>query len=183
MRMNDIGSIPLLFVNKQVYEELSSLIYSRVDSVCIGGYILQYRNEDPSARWNCAYSLVRKQPNLQKFTREVTIRLPSAREDLLRAHWKSLGFKSPENRSICDAWVLIPDLEEFLRQFKSLRSLKIVVTVESREPPDFERLLSLYDICGKGTTIVFSAPTPVWDLWTADWASAWNNCLLGSERS
>ena len=40
--MDGIGSIPLLFVCKQIYKDLSSLICSMVDKICIGGYILRH---------------------------------------------------------------------------------------------------------------------------------------------
>jgi hypothetical protein len=191
IRMKGIGSIPLLFVCKQIYEELSGLIYSAVDKICIGGYILQHRAEDPSLRWKYAYSLLKKLPNLQNFTRDVKVRLPCMRDDLLRGHWTALGLKYPETSRIhsgkYDPWVVLPDLEAFLSTFTSLSILEIVVTVDKGEPPDFQRLLPLYDLCGKGTSIEFSEPQMPSrfvdrSTWTSCWTIAWNECLLTNGR-
>lgn len=76
MRTNGIGPLPLLFVSKGIFRDLSSLIYSEVDCVSIGGYPVQSPDEDPSIRWSVVYPLLSKQPSLRKFTRSVKIRMP-----------------------------------------------------------------------------------------------------------
>jgi hypothetical protein len=77
MRTDGIGPLPLLFVNKQIYTEVSSLVYSMLDSVSIGGYLIQRPDEDPNIRWEVAYSLLRKQPSLLKYTKKVKIFMPT----------------------------------------------------------------------------------------------------------
>jgi len=77
MHTNGIGPLPLLFVNKQIYKEVSSLVYSMLDSVSIGGYLIQRPDEDPNIRWSVAYSILKKQPSLLKYTKKVTIHMPT----------------------------------------------------------------------------------------------------------
>jgi hypothetical protein len=189
MRTEGIGPLPLLFVNRQIHKELSSLVYSKVEEISIGGYFLQFRNEDPSPRWDVAYSLLKQHPDLQKFTKNVKIILPHTRDDLLRYHWESLGYKYQRNSGRCQDWTILPGLEEFLCTFESLSTLKLVITSELREPPQFEQLLSLYDLCGDGTTVeildprfgdgraIFGSP------WAGRWTHSWNECLSKHGRA
>jgi len=62
--MTGVAPLSLLFLNKKFYNEVSSLVYSRIDEVSIGGYLLQYQQEDPSVRWSKAYDLLEKVPLL-----------------------------------------------------------------------------------------------------------------------
>jgi hypothetical protein len=77
MRTDGIGPLPLLFVNKQIYKEVSSLVYSMLESVSIGGYLIQRPDEDPNVRWSVAYTLLRNQPSLLKYTKKVNIFMPT----------------------------------------------------------------------------------------------------------
>lgn len=75
MCTNGIGPLPLLFANKQIYGEVSSLVFSQVDSVSIGGYMVQRQDEDPNIRWAVGYSLLNRRPSLL-FSKKFKIRLP-----------------------------------------------------------------------------------------------------------
>lgn len=82
MRTNGIGPLPLLFANKQIYGELSSLAFSRLDIVSIGGYQVQRQDEDPNIRWAVGYSLLNRQPSILKFSKKVKIELPRVSYDI-----------------------------------------------------------------------------------------------------
>jgi hypothetical protein len=84
MRVNGIGPLPLLFVNKQIYQEISSLVFSKLETVSIGGYLIQRPHEDPNIRWAVAYSLLNRQPSLLKFTRKIEIHLPTVSLSIIR---------------------------------------------------------------------------------------------------
>lgn len=77
-----VGPLPLLFVNKQIYSEVFSLIDSRVTKVIIGPYSIQYGSEDPNLRWDLAYPLLRNRPHLLKHVKHVEVFLPWLRKDL-----------------------------------------------------------------------------------------------------
>lgn len=183
MRVEGLAALPLLFANKQVYSELSFLVFSKLDRVSIGGYPLQYPDENPDIRWKLAYSHLEKQPGLLKFTRNVTVSMPCMREDLHRIYWASLKLKAPKiSIQQHNTWAVVPGLRAFLSTFENLSELKIVVTTEDRPAPDFEGLLPMYDICGKNTTIDFVAPLGIWTSWVSVWSFAWEECLRKTGR-
>lgn len=64
LRVTGVGPLPILFLNKKLHGEVSSLVYSTVNEVSIGGYILQYPQEDPTTRWRIAYDLLEKVPHI-----------------------------------------------------------------------------------------------------------------------
>jgi hypothetical protein len=64
LRITGAGPLPILFLNKKLHDEVSSLVYSRVNEVSIGGYVLQYPQEDPTGRWKIAYDLLEKVPHI-----------------------------------------------------------------------------------------------------------------------
>jgi hypothetical protein len=188
IRTEGIGSLPLLFVNKQTYNEVSSLVYSKVEEVSIGPYGLQYNDEDPNVRWAYAYALLKKRPHLQRLTKNVKIYLPWLRHDLLRNYWASLGHKWQASTRQSHACTVVPGLATFLKTFQSLSSLKIILVAEVREPPNMEPLLSLYDLCGNRTTIDIVEPYFQGDTLRiatpelSHWVAAWNDCLVKNGR-
>lgn len=84
MRTDGINPLPLLFVNKQIYEEVTSLVYSKLENVTFGGYPVQRPDEDPNIRWAVAYSLMSHHPTLLQFTGKVKVHLPTVSEDCIR---------------------------------------------------------------------------------------------------
>lgn len=182
--MNGIGALPLLFTNKQIHQELSSLLYSSAhcSSLSLGGYILQFRNEDPTPRYQALYERLRTRliPNLlllqspssssycysSSSITTIHIALPSTREDLFKGNWRALGFVKPptsyNSRSsslitprLRPSWVsLIPSLVAFLTSsFPLLADLILVITIDTASAPDFSPLLPLYDIKGIDTVV------------------------------
>jgi hypothetical protein len=146
LRLEGIGALPCLFTNKQIYREISSLLHSMVQNVSIGGYVLQCPGEDPSVRWECAYSLMRNRADILQFVKRVTVMLPCIREGVFRGRWSEFSLKDPGTRVESEPWLMLPGLTAFLRTFKSLQTLKIVMTADKSNPPDFEQLLPLYDV-------------------------------------
>jgi hypothetical protein len=187
-RMNGIGPLPLLFVNKKTHSELSSLVYSMISQVSIGGYIMQYRDEDPNIRWNVAHSLIQQRPNIPAYVKRVKVSLPYVRNDLFDGYWGSLGVTSPrEVPTKYDPWAIVPGLEQFLRTFRVLETLTIVITADKRTAPDFEKLLPLYDLCGGKTVVemVMMSPhnsAPRISTWLPLWENAWIECLIKNGR-
>jgi hypothetical protein len=190
MRIDGIGPLALLFVNKQIYNELASLVYCRVENLRIGGYIMQHPNDDPTLRFQPLYPLLLN-PYICRFTRSIKLKLPSTRDDLHRRHcslrgFSITGFKGQTNPPKLEAILsVVPGLVECLKSFDSLSNLEIVITTELTNPPDFEPLLPLYDLCGNRTNVVFDAPIEyfginvysTWLQWTERWDNAWKNCL------
>jgi hypothetical protein len=186
--MNGIGLLPLLFVNKKTYYELSSLVYARISQASIGGYIIQYRDEDPNVRWKVAYSLIQQRPNILAYVKNVKVSLPYVRNDLFDGYWRSLGLQNPREVSTkCDPWAIVCGLEQFLRTFRALETLTIVITADRRTTPDFEKLLPLYDLCGGKTVVEMVMLSPqngvprIWT-WLPVWENAWIDCLIKNGR-
>src|ERR1700709_1894598 len=99
-------------------------------------------------------------PGLASTVRNVTIRMPSAGEDLLQGYWRSLGFlTAPREKTIpINPWTGIPGMIGFLRKFESLLKIHLVVTVEDREPPDFESMMEFWGIYGRRLDVEFVVP-------------------------
>lgn len=185
LKMNGIGALPLLFVNKQLHEEVQTLVDAMVDEVSIGGYILQYPNEDPNLRWKLAYPILNKRSTILAFAKNVRINLPRGIDNKrCQYDWASLGL-SPSGE-----WkpsLVLPELEQYLQKFSASAKLTIVIAVEERDPPDFDKLLSLY-ITHKGRpTIEFATSRSPAEAsvrnklrtlpWYFKWEVAWVECL------
>jgi hypothetical protein len=107
------------------------------------------------------------------------------REDLYHGYWRSLGHKTPRSSlSAYSTWAVVPGLEIFLRKFGQLSALEVVVSIEDRDPPDFEGLLPIYDLCGKKTNVEFISPNAygTWDARVSFWSFAWEQCLRENGR-
>lgn len=81
IKTSGLGPLPLLLVNKQIHDEVSSIIDAEVIELSIGPYGLQYADEDPNERWECAYRLLRNRPHLMKNVKTVKVYLPWLRQD------------------------------------------------------------------------------------------------------
>lgn len=190
LRLEGFPPLPLLFVNKLIYNELSGLIYSRVDKVTIGGLILQYRSEDPNVRWRSAYALLKKKPDVLKFAKNITIKLPSTHDDILNPPWIPIGGASqrrPSRPAQDDGtcFKVIPGLEEFLHNFESLTKLEIIIQVHPREPPDFTPLFRLFNITHR-MKVRFSGSSRELNSfphWPTQWNQAWTASLKKKETS
>jgi len=77
-----IKRLPLLFTNKQIYQELSSLVDSMVSTLTIGPYGVQFANEDPNVRWDMAYQLLERRPYLRQNVKKIKVFLPWLRHDM-----------------------------------------------------------------------------------------------------
>ncbi|KAF4629949.1 hypothetical protein G7Y89_g8192 [Cudoniella acicularis] len=183
MRTEGLGPLPLLFVNKQIYKELSYLIYSNLDQVSIGGYPLNFPNENPNHRWALVYSRLEKLPGVLKRTRKVKVSMPYFHVNLHRGYWISLRLPPPKiSTKNINPWKVVPGLQAFLSTFEALTDLEIRVTVEDRPPPDFEGLLPIYDMCGQRTAVVLGDPLGRWNPSVGTWNVAWENCLRKTGR-
>ncbi|KAG9238492.1 hypothetical protein BJ875DRAFT_40312 [Amylocarpus encephaloides] len=183
MRLAGLGPLSLLFTNKQIHSELLSLVYSQVDQVVIGGYIIQHPDEDPNARWQIAYSMLDKQPLIMKLAESVKIHMPCLRLDLHRGFCQSLSFQAPkQSAKTYNMWAVVPGLERYLRKLPKLSAIVIVITVEEGPAPDFGGLLPLYDICGRRTAVNFIMHQGLWAASKSVWSSAWDNCLQDNGR-
>jgi hypothetical protein len=193
-RMTGIGPMGLLFVNKCIYEELSSIIYSQIDTLRIGGYILQHP-EDQLLQWELLYPALMS-PYTVRYMKNVKVKLPSTRDDIQSRNdslrgFSITGFNGARSPPRCEATLsVVPGLVKCLEKFESLVDLEITITVEMLSPPNFDPLLPLYDLCGKYTTVVFLDPaennqgnfiSPWWQ-WTEGWDIAWKDCLIRNGR-
>lgn len=193
-KLEGIGPLPVLFVNRQTYKEVHWLLCAMIKNVSIGGYLLQYAGEDASARWEHAYNLLRKWPALNALVKEVTVTLPYVKEDLFKGQWtRNLGLNYPGATTKSNPWLMLPGLVKFLRTFDVLSTLKIVLVAQKADHLDFEELLPLYDVCGNGTRLEVVAPqsglrsafgqtraasSPYEAMWLADWGL----CLIKNGR-
>ena len=196
VRVNGIGPLGLLFVNKRIHGELLSTIYSQSGTIQLGGYILQHP-DDSLSRWKLIYPLL-THPYMLRYMTTVKIKLPTIRADLQRLHDSMRGFSvsgfrsakispQPKFETIMS---VVPELIGCLEKFERLVNLQITIVAEKGDPPNFEPLLPLYDICGTKTTVVFvditgssggnlsiflPRPTDNWDI-------AWKDCLIQNGR-
>lgn len=142
-----IGSIPLLFTNKQIFAEVSKVVYSNLSEILISPQYFLYINEHPDT---CGDERIHSQLQ-QKVTRIadwkngiIKIQMPSIVEDLhsLGKHW---GERSPKlSHTTHDSWAIAPGLERFLKTFSNLPSVEVVDL--STLAPDFRKLLPIYDM-------------------------------------
>jgi hypothetical protein len=188
LKLQGIRPLPLLVVNKQIYNEVSSLVYALVDSVSIGSNISQYLDEDPNERWKFAYSLVEKRSDIQKLARSVNIVLPRTPDAVLRTIYDSLRKiplkqQTPRNSN---AMAIIPGLQNFLGKFESLTSLTIVFIADKIEIPNFEYLIPLYKAYGERMTVQFEGRSGEYDfrrlMFIDIWKAAWDKCLREHEE-
>lgn len=185
IKMNGIGSLPLIFVNKIIFNELSLVLYSKVSELTLGGYMVQFRGEDPSLRWKQIYPLLENRPGLQHFANNVKVTLPCVRTDMVQGHWRSLLYYRPPVplTGDFDPWATIPGLTEFLKTFTKLSVLQIVINMDKEEAPDFTGLLPLWDISPQ-TIVTIKSPHSTWTLdWHAKWEPAWRECLVKNNRT
>ena len=203
MRMSGIGTLPLLFVSKGINTELASLVYSQVDKLRIGGYILERPNENPASprsSWNQIYPLLLNQ-HIRQFTKSIKLKLPSTRDDLHRRYDILRGFSftgfpaqhwQRRSANLGSIMSVIPRLIECLKTFGHLEELEITVTVEMTSPPDFKPLLPLYDLCGDRTVVLFVGSTREvtgygfsisWWQWAERWDRSWKHCLAQHQRA
>jgi len=92
--------------------------------------------------------------------------------------------KAPTMKTnVYNRWAIVPGLESFLRSFENLSTLEITLTTENDNPPDFEGLLPLYDLCGKQTNISFCelSGRGAW-VGISAWSYGWEQYLRSSGR-
>lgn len=189
IRIKKIGLLQILLVNKQIHGEVSTLLYSHAEDLTVGGYILQFRDEDPTMRWKTMFQMLERRPGLLQSVKNLTIRMPSQREDLLKGHWRYLGFlRPPREKTVSpNLWAGIPDMVDFVQKFQSLEKIHIVATVEGRDPPSFEDLLGLF-AAGQGLTsnVSMEFVVAVWDSRRSmaileKWNDAWKKLMAEKE--
>lgn len=184
LRLEGVRALPLLFVNKQLYHEVLSYVDSMVDELSIGGYILQFPNEDPRTRWRLVYSMLEKRPSLRRFVQDVKVSLPREGDELSKRHWASLGLPGLRTTGKQNSWLVLPGLEKSLANFSAIEKLVVSVTVEKSEPPNFSKLLPLYALFRDRITIEIVAPEfcgerRVGMVWVEKWRKAWEVCKDG----
>jgi len=179
LRIEGLGPLPLMFVSKKINEQVSSLIYARIGTVSLGGYILQHRSEDARFRWNNACTLLRKQSGLLKFTRNITIKLPSTRADLEDSGWRAMQMGLPYRQEISEAKIkpwggVIPGLVDFLLSFENLSTVRIIVEIENKDPPSWEPLFPLNMVGKVMPEFDFVAPASPFSLFVRPQPWHWN---------
>lgn len=183
LTVEGMGSIRLLFVCKQIYEELSSFLISKTGRLCLGGYILQNLYENPTVRWQLIYDILAKRPAIQKFAKHVLVRLPSTHPELYQGYWRSIGYPRPPSTGKSTPWAVVPSLVDCLHSFPSLSRLEIEIVAQSKEVPDLRILLPLLDICDQ-TSFHFRPKGLRQEFyWEEDWRKAWGECLSEDGRA
>jgi hypothetical protein len=172
MQIRGIGPLPLLFTNKQIHNELVSLVYSRLEPVAINGYFLMFQQRPTSFLPHSYPAFWPHHPHVQTFARKVTITM---------AYWKTWGeglgswcdFTSDRQASEYSVGSPVnPDtpfetnrsivrkLAKYLRTFSSLIELEVTVELhwemkEAIEIYGLQQLLPLYDLRIPNTTVRF----------------------------
>ncbi|KAH8591514.1 hypothetical protein B0O99DRAFT_598099 [Bisporella sp. PMI_857] len=98
LRLEGAGPLPLIFANKLFYNEVTSLIYCKVRTLKIGGYILRNQYDDPVSSLKAAYTLILKSLTLLRFTKNLTIIFPFTRNDIIDGDRTFYGL--PPRRSV-----------------------------------------------------------------------------------
>jgi hypothetical protein len=193
LKLEGIGPLPLMVVNRQTFNEVSSLVYALVEHVSIGSNISLYLDENPNERWKFAYSLMEKRPYMQRLAKSVKVVLPRTPDDVIRTTYNSLkkipAAKQPRKSN---AMALLPGLDKFLGKFESLENLTMVIIADKRDPPNFEDLLTLYKKYGERMTVQFERRfedrdhRPFFQLFFigpgSPWATAWEKCVREYEE-
>lgn len=139
LKFAGIGNLQILLASKKVYAEVSTLLYPHVHSLILGGYTLQHRAEDPRARWLATFTALERRPGLLDSVKDITLKLPCAREELFRSHLLSFGMvRSSVSTSDLDSyqqcWVGIPDMVSFLKKCDVLQRVRIIITAVEGRP-------------------------------------------------
>lgn len=180
-----INNLPLLFTNKQIFAEVSKLVYSNLSELLISPQFFLYINENPYLRWDeQILSLLRQNfPNNDV----IKIQMPSMAEDLHgeEMFWgdQSRKFLEP----ILDSWEIALGLERFLKEFSNVPGVEVIISVDLYTlPPDFRKLLPIYDIVGKKMVVpklfevepeFVEQAAKEWEPVIVAWSKAWDNCL------
>ena len=152
LKLSNIGPLPLLFTNKQIFAEVSSLLYGRVEHVSIDEQVGVWLDDDASSRWEFAYSLLQGRADLMKVVKSVEITLPrTPRPFLLAAYASMTRTPLPKNTTLeSSALAILPGLETFLVQFENLERVKIVLVAESTDQiPVYEEFRGLWKLFGE----------------------------------
>lgn len=171
MQIRGIGSLPVLFVNKQIHDEAISLVYSRLEPVAINGYFLTFHQSQTSFLPSSYPAIWPHHPHVQSSARSVSITM---------SYWKAWGeglgswcdFTS-DQRSLAGPHSginamtpfethrsVIRKLAKYLRTFKSLSQLEIIINLR-RHPEGndsihgLRQLLPLYDLHVPSTAVKF----------------------------
>jgi hypothetical protein len=150
LKLSNIGPLPLLFTNKQIFTEVYSLIYARVEHVSLGPGISQYLDDDPEERWKFAYSLVDQQPYVQKMAKTIEITLPRTPHFSYLKTYASL-IKQPAPQPVKNnALAVLPGLQNFLGKFDALENVTITLVAELKDqPPRYEEFMGLWGLFGE----------------------------------
>jgi len=158
LKFSNIEPLPLLFTNKQIFAEVSSLLYSRVEHVSIDEQVAVWLDDDASSRWEFAYSLLEGRAHVMKVAKSVEIALPrTPRPFLLAAYASMTRAPLPKNTALeSSALAVLPGLEAFLAQFERLERVKIVLLAESKDQiPVYEEFKGLWELFGERLKVEF----------------------------
>jgi hypothetical protein len=150
IKLSNIGPLPLLFLNKQTFTEISFLLYAQVEHISLGPGISQYLDDDPEERWKCAYSLVERQPYLQRMAKTIEITLPRTPNFSCLKTYASL-IKQPSPQPVKNnALAALPGLQNFLGKFNALECVTIAMIAELKDqPPNYREFEGLWGLFGE----------------------------------
>jgi hypothetical protein len=151
LTLSNIGPLPLLLVNKQLFAEVSSLIYARAEHVSFGPGISQFLDDDPVERWVAAYSLLEARPDIQRLAKSITISLPRTPNfEHLKIYASLRKLPVPDPAYSFSLPILRSEsFSSFLQRFESLENVTVkMVNVVDDGPPKYEGFLGLWRIFG-----------------------------------
>jgi hypothetical protein len=150
LKLSSIGPLPLLFLNKQTFTEVCSLIYARVEHVSLGPGISQYLDDDVEERWKFAYRLVEKRPYIMKMAKSIEITLPRTPHFSYLKTYASLRKLPSVKEGKSNALTILPRLSSFLAQFSALENVTIAMIAELKDqPPAYEEFVGLWELFGE----------------------------------
>jgi len=159
MYYRGIGPVSLLFVNKQIYEELASVIYSNMGTIWLR--VTRFEHRKNHLTYRCTFESLNRWPNIQRYARKFKVTI-NAQENMWRDQrgWRIVDYK---NQSDYVRWewgkpfeskTLIKDLADYMQKFSSLATLKVIMRTNDK-PSALTDLVPLYDLLDGKTMFQF----------------------------
>ena len=180
-----IKPIPLLFANRQVYEELSSVIYSNMGTIRLRVYRFEHRNKLPTYR--CTYESLNRWPNIRTYARHLKIIIvPQDHVQKQNPPWKLVSYKHQSDHvrwewgKPFESQSLLKSLAKYLEGFESLENLRVLVK-SNQKPAGLDDFISLYRLLDGRTTFQFhtmAAHDKINEAWTRAWEARLERLLM-----
>jgi hypothetical protein len=165
MLISGISSLPLMFTNRQIYQDIQRLVYSQIVPINLAGYYLRALKGAPDEfrqmKWTPKWP--RTHSGVLRYAKKVNVALTYGRrlnrEWHFNGRWYHLTLETPGHIAVYDPnWTVIPNVVNYLKSFEGLRKVRVTVEISQRivgvntdlEERDLDRLLPFQDLISKG---------------------------------